>query len=156
MKAGKMIREINDIELTFLHRSAEENIYIPYFDNGVSAGFPSPADDWKEEKISLDREVIGNNVSTTFYVRVSGHSMKNAGIADGDVIVVDKLLDPQTGDICVCVFDGEFTLKRLKVESDCVWLLPENENYPPILIEDNSRFQVWGVVTHTLKYHRRK
>ncbi|PZR18906.1 MAG: peptidase S24 [Flavobacterium psychrophilum] len=152
----KMIPVINDIKLTFLRPDISEIIEVPYFDDGVSAGFPSPADDWQEVKISLDNEVFGNNVSIKFCVRVSGHSMKNAGIEDGDVVVVNKLLEAQSNDICVCVINGEFTLKRLKIESDCVWLLPENDKYPPILVSENEGFQIWGVVTHTLKYHRRK
>ena len=146
---------LNPISLQFLTHDPQY-LAIPYYDCGVQAGFPSPADDWQEVRISFDEEVFSHSPSTKFCVRVTGHSMKNAGIEDGDIIVVDKRLEPLDNDIAVCVINGEFTVKRLKVEKDCVWLIPENEDYPPILINDNEGFEIWGIVINTLKFHRRK
>jgi DNA polymerase V len=87
---------------------------------GISAGFPSPADDFKELRISIDREVVKNE-EATFYARVSGESMQGAGLDDGDLLVIDRSLEPQDNKIAVCFIDGEFTVKRLKVEEDCVY-----------------------------------
>ncbi|NMH28815.1 LexA family protein [Flavobacterium silvaticum] len=129
---------------------------IPFFPDGVSAGFPSPADDYCEQTISLDTEVFGNAPFTKFCVRVTGTSMKDAGIDHGDIVVVDKGIEPADHDIAVCVLNGEFTLKRLKVEKDSLWLLPENNQFKPIPIPKDADFEVWGIVTHTLKYHRKR
>ena len=82
--------------------------------------------------------------------------MEGAGISNNDIIAVDRLLDPEDGDIAVCLIHDEFTLKRLKVEKDCVWLMPENDNYKPIQITDNESFQIWGIVINTLKFHRKR
>lgn len=90
------------------------NLELPYFDSGISAGFPSPAEDFSELRIDLNNEFIKNR-DTTFVLKVKGHSMKNAGIFDGDFIIVDKSLEPQNGKIAVCQIDGEFTVKRIKI-----------------------------------------
>lgn len=142
--------------IKFLEHWAYNRTWVDYFENGIQAGFPSPADDWQEVRISFDEEVFGHSPSTKFCAKVVGHSMRNAGIEDGDIIVVDKRLEPLNNDIAVCVINGEFTVKRLKVEKDCIWLLPENEDYPPILVNDNDGFEIWGIVINTLKFHRRK
>lgn len=141
---------VSFIEYNFSHLKE-----IPYFDGGIPAGFPSPADDFKELTISFDKEVFGSSPSTIFCARVTGSSMEGAGISDNDVIAVDRSLEPKNGDIAVCLIYDDFTLKRLHVTKDCVWLLPENQNYKPIQITDNESFQIWGIVTHTLKYHRK-
>ncbi|WP_299222995.1 LexA family transcriptional regulator [uncultured Psychroserpens sp.] len=117
---------------------------------GVSAGFPSPADDFKEFKISLDKTLVKNK-EATFYARVSGQSMVGAGLDDGDLLVVDKSLDPQHNRIAVCFIDGEFTVKRLKVTPDGIYLQSENSAYEPILITESHNFQIWGIVTHVIK-----
>lgn len=129
---------------------------VPYFDGGIQAGFPSPADDFQELTISFDKEVFGSSPSTIFCARVSGSSMEGAGISNNDIIAVDRSLNPEDGDIAVCLIYDEFTLKRLSVEKDCVWLLPENNNYKPIQITDNESFQIWGIVINTLKFHRNR
>jgi DNA polymerase V len=118
--------------------------------NGISAGFPSPADDFKEFKISLDKTLVRNK-EATFYAKVSGQSMVGAGLDDGDLLVVDKSLDPQHNCIAVCFIDGEFTVKRLQVNKDGVALLPANPAYEPIKITDDNDFQIWGIVTHVIK-----
>jgi len=117
---------------------------------GISAGFPSPADDFKENKISLDKTLVRNK-EATFYARVSGQSMIGAGLNDGDLLVVDKSLEPAHNKIAVCFIDGEFTVKRLKVTSEGVYLQPENPVYDPVLITEHNDFQIWGIVTHVIK-----
>ena len=117
---------------------------------GVSAGFPSPADDFKETRISLDKVAVKNEAAT-FYARVAGQSMIGAGLDDGDLLVIDRSLEPQDGKIAVCLIDGDFTVKRLKVEKDCVWLMAENKRYKPILVTEENELMIWGIVTHVLK-----
>ena len=117
---------------------------------GVSAGFPSPADDFKETRISLDKVAVKNEAAT-FYARVAGQSMIGAGLDDGDLLVIDRSLEPQDGKIAVCLIDGDFTVKRLKVEKDCVWLMVENKRYKPILVTEENELMIWGIVTHVLK-----
>ena len=133
-----------------------ELIKVPYYDDGIQAGFPSPADDFQELKISLDNEVFGSSPSTIFCARVTGYSMEGAGISNNDIIAVDRSLNPEDGDIAVCLIYDEFTLKRIRKEKDCVWLMPENDNYKPIKVTDNEYFQIWGIVINTLKFHRKR
>ena len=117
---------------------------------GVSAGFPSPADDFKETRISLDKVAVKNEAAT-FYARVAGQSMIGAGLDDGDLLVIDRSLEPQDGKIAVCLVDGDFTVKRLKVEKDCVWLMAENKRYKPIQVTEENELMIWGIVTYVLK-----
>ena len=117
---------------------------------GVSAGFPSPADDFKETRISLDKVAVKNEAAT-FYARVAGQSMIGAGLDDGDLLVIDRSLEPQDGKIAVCLIDGEFTVKRLKVEKKCIWLMAENKRYKPIQVTEENELMIWGIVTHVLK-----
>jgi DNA polymerase V len=117
---------------------------------GVSAGFPSPADDFKETRISLDKVAVKNEAAT-FYARVAGQSMIGAGLDDGDLLVIDRSLEPQDGKIAVCLIDGDFTVKRLRVEKDCVWLVAENKRYKPIQVTEENELMIWGIVTHVLK-----
>ena len=101
-------------------------------------------------RISLDRAVVKNKAAT-FYARVAGQSMVGAGLDDGDLLVIDRSLEPQDGKIAVCFVDGEFTVKRLKVAEDCVWLMPENEQYKPLQVTKDNELMIWGIVTHVLK-----
>lgn len=117
---------------------------------GISAGFPSPADDFKEFKISLDKTLVKNK-EATFYAKVSGQSMIGAGIDDGDLLVVDKSLEPQHNSIAVCFIDGEFTVKRLKMSGEDVYLQPENPAFDSVKITESNDFLVWGIVTHVIK-----
>lgn len=119
-------------------------------DVGISAGFPSPADDFREERLSLDDELVKNK-EATFYARVSGQSMIGAGIGDNDLLVIDRSLEPADDKIAVCFLDGEFTVKRLKVSKNEVWLQPENPNYPIIKITEENNFVIWGIVTNVIK-----
>jgi DNA polymerase V len=119
--------------LTFFTPEILENSGAHFFDTGISAGFPSPAEDFKEQRISLDRELIKNK-EATFFAKVSGQSMIGAGLDDNDLLVIDRSLEPTHNKIAVCFLDGEFTVKRLKVDTEGVWLQPENPNYPIIRI----------------------
>ena len=119
-------------------------------EQGISAGFPSPADDFKEIRISLDKELVKNQEST-FYARVSGDSMIGAGISDGDLMIIDRSINPENNKISVCFLDGEFTIKRIIKEGDKLYLKPENKNYKKIEIDECSELIVWGIVTYIIK-----
>ena len=116
----------------------------------ISAGFPSPADDFKELRISIDQEVVRNE-EATFYARVSGESMQGAGLDDGDLLVIDRSMEPKNGKIAVCCIDGEFTVKRLKVVEDGVFLIPENPKYQSIKVTEENELIIWGIVTYVVK-----
>ena len=136
--------------LEFYTPDTDNSLEITLAQTGISAGFPSPADDFKEYKISLDKTLVRNK-EATFYARVSGQSMVGAGLDDGDLLVVDKSLEPEHNKIAVCFIDGEFTVKRLKVTSEAVYLHPENPAYEPIKVTDGNDLQIWGIVTHVIK-----
>jgi len=136
--------------LTFFTPENFNSLGAVYFDTGISAGFPSPAVDFKQERLSLDNELIKNK-EATFFARVSGQSMIDAGLSDNDLLVIDRSLSPANNKIAVCFLDGEFTVKRLKVEKDEVWLQPENKNYQPIKITEENDFVIWGIVTNVIK-----
>ncbi|MDA8938703.1 translesion error-prone DNA polymerase V autoproteolytic subunit [Flavobacteriaceae bacterium] len=116
----------------------------------ISAGFPSPADDFKETRISLDRELVKNK-EATFYARVSGDSMIGAGLDDGDLLVIDRSKNPVNGKIAICLIDGEFTVKRIKKEKNKLYLMPENKNYKPIELKEENELIIWGVVEYVIK-----
>lgn len=137
-------------KLTFFSPDFESDSKIPYVTQGVSAGFPSPALDFLETAIDLNKELI-ENPKTTFYIKVDGHSMIDAGINDKDILVVDRTLAPEDKKIAICFIDGEFTVKRLKFEKDCLYLMPENKNYEPIKISEENNFVIWGIVTYVIK-----
>ena len=136
--------------LEFYTASTDASVEIPVFEGGVSAGFPSPAQDFSEHSIDLNLALLKNPAST-FFSRVSGDSMKDLGIHDGDLLVVDKSLEPVDEKIAVCYIDGDFTLKKIKIEKDVVWLVPGNENYEPIKVTEENNFVVWGIVTFVIK-----
>ncbi len=127
---------------------------LPYADGGIQAGFPSPAQDYISEYIDLNREIVRHPAST-FYGRVSGDSMIEEGIEPGDLLVIDRSLEPDDGDLTVCCLDGEFTLKRIHLATGAVWLITSNESFDPIILTPDHRFEIWGVVTHTIKNNRR-
>lgn len=122
----------------------------PLYDSKVAAGFPSPADDHLESQLDLNEYVV-RNPATTFYVRVEGNSMLNAGIHPNDILVVDLSLEPHDGNIVIALVNGEFTVKRLKIlPSKQICLMPENEDYSPIMIQEGMDFRVWGIVTNVI------
>ena len=136
--------------LEFYTPDDSEPLEITLATTGISAGIPSPANEYQVSKISLDQTLVRNK-EATFYARVSGQSMIGAGLDDGDLLVVDKSIEPTHNQIAVCFIDGEFTVKRLKVTSEGVYLQPENPIYDPILVAEHNDFQIWGVVTHVIK-----
>lgn len=128
---------------------------LPYADEGVRAGFPSPAQDYLEQAIDLNKELIKHPAST-FYGRVVGDSMRDEGIEEGNILIIDKSLELLDDDLAVCFIDGEFTVKRVQLEPDVAWLVPSNPNYPLIKVTKENEFIVWGIVTYTIKKNRRK
>jgi DNA polymerase V len=144
---------------------------VPMMESGVHAGFPSPAQDYINSFIDLNKELV-RHPAATFFARVVGDSMVDADVNEGDVLVVDKSIEPREGDMAVCFIDGEFTLKHISFHDPAagksvkaarpgvsydilrhqrIWLLPANENYPPIEVTESNDFTVWGIVTYVIK-----
>ena len=123
---------------------------LPLAESSVRAGFPSPADDHLEGRLDLTRLVV-THPDATFYARVEGDSMKDECVEDGDLLVVDKSLDPQDGNLVVSYIDGEFTLKRIRLTDDKILLVPAKKKYPTIEIDPQSDFRVWGIVRYVVK-----
>ena len=137
-------------QIQFFLPDLENQVELPYISSGIKAGFPSPAADFDESKISLDH-VLVKNKEATFYAKASGNSMIGAGIDDGDILVIDRSLEPQNNKIAICFIDGEFTVKRIKIEDENVFLMPENKNYKPIQIAEENNLIIWGIVTYVIK-----
>lgn len=130
---------------------------LPYANEGIQAGFPSPAQDYMELSFDLNKELIKNPAST-FMGRVKGISMQDEDINPGDLLVIDKSQEPENGDLCVCFLDGEFTLKRVKIDKreNIVWLVPSNPDFPKIKVTEDNQFIIWGIVLYTIRDNRRK
>ncbi len=126
---------------------------LPFFEAGINAGFPSPAADFLDNSIDLNKHLI-KNPSSTFIAIAKGVSMKNIGIDDGDLLILDKSLEPKNGVIAACVIDGEFTLKRLMVKAKEVYLIPENEDFKPIKISEYNDLKIWAILTYSIKAHK--
>jgi len=136
--------------LNFFTPKKENGIGQWLAEEGISAGFPSPADDFKETRISLDKELVKNK-EATFYARVSGDSMIGAGLDDGDLLVIDRSKNPENGKIAICLVDGEFTVKRIKKEKNKLYLMAENKKYKPIELKEENELIIWGVVEYVIK-----
>ena len=143
----KHIKHTDVLDFFSLDESALSE--IPVFSDSIQAGFPSPAEDYMDLDLNLQDHLI-QNPSATFCVRAVGESMKDAGIQSGDIMLVDKSLTPKNRSIVLAVIDGEFTIKRVNVSDKELYLMPENENFPPIKITEEMDFQVWGVVTYII------
>ena len=131
--------------------SFSSNKKIKLYTTSISAGFPSPAEDHMD--VSLDiNEYLVKHPSSTFYIYVKGDSMINSGIFDGDLMIVDRSLEVKSNSIVVAVINGEFTVKKIKKDSGSIYLIPDNKNYKPILLENSMDFQIWGIVTHTIHH----
>lgn len=130
---------------------------LPFADEGIRAGFPSPAQDYMEMALDLNKELIKNPAST-FLGRVKGTSMKDENISDGDILVIDKSLDLENNDLAVCYIDGEFTLKRVEIDKNAkiVWIVPSNTEFPRIKVTEDNQFWVWGIVVYTIKKNRKR
>lgn len=121
----------------------------PLFLASVSAGFPSPAEDYIEGRLDLNRHLI-KHPAATFFVRVAGDSMIDAGIHPGDILVVDRALEPQDTNVVIAVIDGELTVKRISQRHGKLFLVPDNQAYQPLEILAEMEFEVWGVVTSVI------
>ncbi len=145
----------NEVEIYKADTHSE--LELEYADAGIHAGFPSPAQDYAGETIDLNKDLIQHPAST-FYGRVVGDSMQDEGITEGDILVIDKSIEPEDGDMAVCCLNGEFTLKRIKIDhiSQKLYLMPSNRKYSPIEVMPENEFMVWGVVLYTIKPNRRK
>lgn len=126
-----------------------KNMHLPLFAHRVPAGFPSPADDYIERTLDLNEHLI-DHPSATFFVRVTGCSMEGAGIHDGDLLVVDRALEPVHGRIVIAAIDGELTVKRLRIGQEGIWLEPENPAYSALQIVEGLDCVIWGVVRHVI------
>ncbi|MCP4613836.1 MAG: translesion error-prone DNA polymerase V autoproteolytic subunit [Planctomycetes bacterium] len=139
-------------------KTQREVIYMPdlstkyrqsFFEAVVSAGFPSPAADYEEDKLDLNRHLI-KNPAATFFIRVAGYSMMGAGIYSGDLLIVDRSLEPRDKSVVIAIIDGELTVKRIRIRKKKITLEPENTNYSVRQITEETDFQVWGVVTNVV------
>ena len=140
------------MQLKSLYSSKEKDSsaqLFPLATEAISAGFPSPADDYIEIGIDLNKHLIKNPIST-FFLRVSGNSMNNAGIYNNDLLIIDRSINPNPGHIVVALIDGEFTLKRLIKEKDNYYLKADKENYPAINLYEYINIQIWGVAIYSI------
>jgi DNA polymerase V len=130
---------------------SEINSMLPLvlYSGRIAAGFPSPADDYADERIDLNRHLIRHK-EATFFLRVQGDSMLGAGIHDGDLLIVDRAITATDGKVVIAALDGELTVKRLSVRGDTVRLLPENPAYPVIEVSQDQELVIWGVVTNVI------
>ncbi len=142
MKTDSSIHAIFEVD-------QKTNVVCPLFTSGVSAGFPSPAEDHIDQHLDLNELLIQHPVAT-FFVRVSGESMKDAGINNGDILVVDRSLEATSGRIIIAIVNGELTVKRFVQDSSSCQLVAANPDYPPVAITDETDFSVWGVVTSVI------
>ncbi|MAX13163.1 MAG: peptidase S24 [Candidatus Marinimicrobia bacterium] len=150
-----MDTKIKKEELAFYSLNNDNLKKIHVYEGGVSAGFPSPADDYLDVDLNLHQYLVKHPAST-FFIIAKGHSMEKAGIGDEDLLVVDKSLEAKTNDIVIAVVNGEFTVKRYLNINNQFILRAETElnNYPDIKIDESVDFEIWGVVTHTIHNHR--
>ncbi len=133
-----------------LYKSKSSEFSLPLLLSNIQAGFPSPADSYLEAVISLD-DICIQNPSSTILGRIKGDSLKDIGIYEGDIAVIDKSLQPKNCDLVVCAIDGEFTAKILQIDKDGIKLIAANQQFKPIVIEEFTKFQVWGVITFVIQ-----
>lgn len=145
------ITQINNTKsLEFFFADTSTELALPFIESGIKAGFPSAALDFLDISIDLNQVLIKHK-SSTFYGRVKGDSMIDAGFSDGDLLIIDKCLEPVDGKIAVCFIDGDFTVKRIKQDINCIWLVAENKKYKSIQVNEDNDFIVWGMVTYIIK-----
>ena len=130
-------------------KECSSTFLIPLVKETISAGFPSPAEDYIELGIDLNKYLIKNPIST-FFLRVSGNSMNKAGIYNDDLLIIDRSINPNPGNVVVALLDGEFTLKRLIKKQDTYYLKADKENYPAINLYEYIDIQIWGVAIYSI------
>ena len=147
---------MEEVKLHIFSADTSTILNLDFVDCGIKAGFPSPAQDYLTDSIDLNKELIRRK-ETTFLARVSGNSLMEAGINDGDLVVIDKSLEVKDGDFVVAFIDGEFTLKEFRrdEENNCAWLIPHNKQFEPIKVNEENDFMIWGVLTYTIKQLRK-
>jgi DNA polymerase V len=136
------VKTIHTPDLSVKHRHT-------LFEAEVPAGFPSPAADYEQDQLDLNKHLV-RNPAATFFVRVAGDSMTGAGIHHGDLLVVDRSLEPQDKSVVIAVLNGELTVKRIRIKNRKIILEPENNNYSAQEIGEDTEFEVWGVVTNVI------
>jgi DNA polymerase V len=129
--------------------AAGKALRLPLVAARISAGFPSGMEDFIERKIDLN-ETLVQHEAATYFIRVQGDSMTGAGIQDGDILIVDRSVEPVSGSIVIAVLNGELTVKRLRRSAGRVFLDPENTRYAPIEVTAETAFETWGVVRHVI------
>jgi DNA polymerase V len=137
------------MNLEFFSVDQSKKLALPLFGYRISAGFPSPADDFVEIQLDLNRHLV-RNPSATFYAHVKGNSMTGARIYDGDILVIDRSLEPEHGKTAVCAVNGDFTAKLIEKKNDGLYLMPANHEYAPIKITEEINFEIWGIVTYVI------
>ena len=141
---------MDEPKLTLLSADTSTHEPLPLAGASVKAGFPSPAEDFLEGPLDLNRALI-HNPASTFFVRVEGDSMSGAGIDDGDLLIVDRSIVPDDGRVAICYVDGEFTVKRLQREPNAWLLVPANPKYRPIRVDASNELVIWGIVSYVIK-----
>lgn len=136
------------LEIKKIEESSDTELQL--FENRIQAGFPSPAQGAFADSVDLNHELI-NNPAATFCAKVIGDSMVDSGINEGDILIIDRSIEAQNGDIAVCFIDGDFTVKRILINEDGISMVPANRKYPVIKVPDESNFVIWGVVSHIIK-----
>lgn len=144
-----MQKELNTQKIELIHPESSEQKY-PYIGD-IQAGFPSPAEDFFHDYISLD-ELLIDQKETTFFARVTGSSMSN-DFNDGDLLIIDKSLEWEENKIALCFINGEFTLKRIKVKDNNCFLLPSNQDFPLIEVNYEQGVTIWGIVKYSIRKH---
>lgn len=142
---------MNKVALYKLDVSTE--VELPFADGGIRAGFPSPSQDYLEESLNLNEELI-HNPAATFIGRVVGDSMTDANVHEGDLLVIDRSRDAQDGSMVVGYLDGEFCVKTLDLSEQrdgIIWLVPANDRYPRIRVTQDQNFRIWGVVSYVIR-----
>jgi DNA polymerase V len=145
-----LLSDMKNKNIEILKPDSVESLNIKFSDTPVNAGFPSPAENHMESTMDLNRALV-KNPSSTFYARVKGESMINDGVDDGDILVIDRSVEPYENCLAVCFLDGEFTLKRVRLEGEDLLLVPANEKFKPIRVKKDNDFYVWGIVRYLIK-----
>lgn len=148
MKLGKNLM----MSVEIIKPLYSEDLELPLL-SFIACGFPSPADDFLDSTIDLNRHLI-KHPNSTFYGRARGDSMQNIGIFDGDLLIIDKSISPSNGSIAVCFIDGDFTVKTIKIQQDLIWLVAENKKYEPIKVTRDNEFLIWGIVINSIRYFK--